>query len=388
MVFATLNSTVPEITVTDSAPPSSDGLVTFGGVTEGTPATQTVTVTNSGSGNLVLGSIGQSNLGTAFALATDDCSGRTIAPASSCAVDVTFSPPSTGDFSGSLTIPSNDLDEPVVTIQVSGTGVALPVPKVVVTDSAGQNDDLNVPFGSVTENQTASQTVTVANGGNAALDILQVAMANALLPPFYIVNDNCSNQTVPATPLANCTFDVEFRPTVPGTFPESFDIPSNDPDTPSVTVTVSGTGTSFLIPAITVTDSSSPTDDLLVGFRNVNTETSADQTITVTNDGTGNLDIGTVDLNNLNPDNLDPPPAGFSIATDDCSSQSIPPAASCTIGVTFAPEVIQTYTGNVTIPSNDPDAVVVMVLISGDGGTPEQEPSAEGATRASWHSTP
>ena len=90
--------------------------------------------------------------------------------------------------------------------------------------------------------------MTVTNDGNASLDIFQVAMAKALLPPFYFVNDQCSNQTVAATPLDNCTFDIEFRPTGPGTFPDSLDIPSNDPDTPVVMVTVSGTGTSLLFP--------------------------------------------------------------------------------------------------------------------------------------------
>ena len=101
-LFATLNSTVPEITVTDSAPPNSDGLVPFGSVTELTSATQTVTVTNTGSGDLVLGTIGQSNPWAAFALATDHCSGQTLRRRPACTVDVTFSPPSTRPFNSSF----------------------------------------------------------------------------------------------------------------------------------------------------------------------------------------------------------------------------------------------------------------------------------------------
>ena len=44
-------------------------------------------------------------------------------------------------------------------------------------------------------------------------------------------------------PSATCTFTVRFSPDAAGTFSNSFDIPSNDPDENPVTISLSGTGT-------------------------------------------------------------------------------------------------------------------------------------------------
>ena len=72
MVFANLNSGVPEIAVTDAIAPADDLQVSFGDVTELTSATQTVTVTNSGGGSLILGNIAQADpLAAPFAITND-----------------------------------------------------------------------------------------------------------------------------------------------------------------------------------------------------------------------------------------------------------------------------------------------------------------------------
>ena len=57
---------------------------------------------------------------------------------------------------------------------------------------------------------------------------------------FSIQSDTCSGQTL--MPTASCTIGVEFAPTALGSFADSFDIPSNDPDTPVVTFDVTGNG--------------------------------------------------------------------------------------------------------------------------------------------------
>ena len=78
----------------------------------------------------------------------------------------------------------------------------------------------------------------MSNNGTDNLTIGQVAAANPLAAPFSIVIDDCSGQTIP--PGDNRTLTVRFSPTVDGSFSDSFDIPSNDPDTPTVTVTLTG----------------------------------------------------------------------------------------------------------------------------------------------------
>ena len=114
------------------------------------------------------------------------------------------------------------------------------MPSISVTDSVAPANDLQVPFGNLTEGLTADQTVTVTNGGNADLLIGTIASSDPLAAPFSVVSDNCSNQTVPAA--ASCTFIVRFAPTAPGVSNDSLDVPSNDPNSPAVVVNVSGTG--------------------------------------------------------------------------------------------------------------------------------------------------
>ncbi len=208
----TMNSVVPEIAVTDSVAPADDLLVPFGDVTELTSATQTVTVTNAGTANLVLGPVaGTLTLEAPFALANDNCSGATVAARRNCTFQVTFSPGVVGAFSDTLDIPSNDASEPSVTVTVTGNGVALPVPNISITDSVPPADDQLVPFGSAAVGTTADEVVTVTNDGNGDLILGTLASADGLLAPFSLVNDTCSGQTV--LPAASCTLTVRFEPT-------------------------------------------------------------------------------------------------------------------------------------------------------------------------------
>ncbi len=361
LLYITLNSGAPKIAVTDSVLPATDLKVPFGDVTELTSATpQTVTVTNSGQANLLLGAIGLADPLTPFALANDTCTGATVLPAASCTLDVTFSPGSVGTFTDSLDIPSNDADDPSISVEVSGNGTAQPVPNISVTDSVAPTTDGLVPFGSAATGAQLNQTVTVTNDGNANLVLFSVAVANALAAPFSVVNDNCSDQTV--APTFSCTIGVRFEPTAAGTFNGTFDIPSNDTADPTVLVSVSGTGTVAAVPDISVTDDTLPDDDLLVPFGNITEGTTRDLTVTVTNVGGADLVLGTIAGTN-------PLAEPFSLATNDCSGQTLAPTASCTFITRFAPAGTGAASDSLDIPSNDPDEPSVLVSVSGTGIT-------------------
>ncbi len=352
---------VPDITVTDSVAPDNDLDMPFGNVTENTTSDQTVTVTNDGSADLILGQVaGADQLAAPFSVENDLCSIQTLVPAASCTFMVRFAPTVAGPFTDSLDIPSDDPDENTVTVTVAGTATP-PVPDITVTDSVAPNNDLQVPFGNVTEGTSSDQTVTVTNDGSADLVLGNVAAANPLAAPFSIVpggQDTCSGQTL--VPAANCTFDIRFSPAAPGVSNDSFDIPSNDPDEDPVTVNVSGTGTPIPVPDITVTDAAAPVDDLQVPFGNVTEMTTADQIVTVTNDGNADLVIGGVAAAN-------PLAAPFSVPNDTCSNQTLAPAAGCTVTVRFAPTGTGPFNDSLDIPSNDPDENPVVVTVSGTG---------------------
>jgi hypothetical protein len=236
-------ASTPDIAVSDSVPPANDLQIPFGSVTVGTSGDQTVTVSNAGNDNLVIGTIAQANpLATPFTILNDTCSGKTLAPAANCTLTARFSPNATTSFSDSFDIPSNDPDEDPVTVSVSGTGTGAPVPDITVTDSVAPANDLQVPFGNVLQNSSSDQTVTITNSGTASLVIGTVASVDGLAAPFSIPagTDNCSGVTL--APSVSCTISVRFAPTALGAASDTFDIPSDDPDEDPVTVTINGTG--------------------------------------------------------------------------------------------------------------------------------------------------
>jgi hypothetical protein len=237
---------VPDIRVGDSIGNPNDQQMPFGDVSAGNSSQHTVTLTNEGNANLVIGSIAQNNpLADPFHILNDSCSGQTISPSSNCTFKVNFLPSSSGYASDSFDIPSNDPDENPVTMNVTGNGTPPPTPDVSVTDSIGTADDLQMPFGNVTEGVLSDQTVTVTNSGNANLIIGNIAQSNPLSAPFSILSDYCSGKTI--APSSNCTLIVRFAPSTVGTLNDTFDIPSSDPDENPVTVSISGTGLSSVV---------------------------------------------------------------------------------------------------------------------------------------------
>ncbi|KPJ98329.1 MAG: hypothetical protein AMK71_11550, partial [Nitrospira bacterium SG8_35_4] len=319
-----------DIAVSDSVSPAGDLQLPFGNVTEGSSSNQTVTVRNGGNADLVIGSIAQSNpVAYPFSILNDYCSGQTVSPSSDCTLSVRFSPGAAGQYSDSFNIPSNDQDEDPVTISVSGTGEAMPLPDVSVSDSVAPERDLLVPFGNVTEGASSQQTITVTNAGNADLVIAGIASNNPLSAPF-----NCSGQTI--SPSSSCTLTVRFGPSATGSYNDSFDISSNDPDEGSVTVSVSGRGEAVPLPDITVTDSLAPTGNHQLPFGNVTEGSSSNETVTVTNNGNGDLVIGSIAGSN-------PLSAPFTILNNNCSGQTISPSSSCTLTVRFGPSATGSY---------------------------------------------
>ncbi len=354
---------VPHITVTDSVAPVDDHQVPLDQVTVGNSLDGTVTILNDGNANLVIGNVGQVNpLATPFSIVLpDNCSTQTLIPGASCVLTVRFSPIAAGSFSDSFDIPSNDPVNGSVTMGVSGTGSLPPVPHITVTDSVAPIDDHQVPFGQVTVGNSLDSTVTIRNDGNADLVIGNVARIDPLATPFSIVlPDNCSGQTL--IPGASCVLTVRFSPTDAGVFSDSFDIPSNDPVTSSVTVSVSGTGTLLPVPHITVTDSVEPINDHQVPFGQVTVGNSSDSTVTIRNDGTANLVIGNIAQ-------VNPLAAPFSIVVpDNCSGQTLIPGGSCVLTVRFSPTDAGVFSDSFDIPSNDPVNSSVTVSVSGTGG--------------------
>lgn len=96
-----------------------------------------------------------------------------------------------------------------------------------------------VDLGNVRLGQVEQKQLTVTNTGFSNLTTGVVGNTNPLAAPFSIGNNTCNNRTL--APNASCTLNVRLQGTTQGAKTDSFNIPSNDPDTPNLTVSVQGT---------------------------------------------------------------------------------------------------------------------------------------------------
>ncbi|QDP02760.1 choice-of-anchor D domain-containing protein [Thalassotalea sp. PS06] len=110
---------------------------------------------------------------------------------------------------------------------ISIVGAGVPTPSVGASGSGS--------FGDVLVGDSANNTITVSNTGNANLDVTSISGASA---PFSLANDSCSNSSV--APDSNCSFDVVFTPTAEASSAATLTIANNDSNQ---TLALSGTGT-------------------------------------------------------------------------------------------------------------------------------------------------
>jgi len=215
----------------------------FGTVTT-TTSDQVVTITNGGDGPLLMGTIAVADaLAAPFTIPVNTCTPNlTLARAASCALTVRFTPVAVAAASDTFSIPSDDPLTPIMTFSVSGAGSATLVPNITITDSAAPANDQLVNFGSIAVGTTSDATITITGGGSTAVVIGTIAGNDPLAAPFSITSNTCSGQAI--APAQTCTLTVRFAPTTNAASSDTFDVPNNDPDTPTITITLTGSGLS------------------------------------------------------------------------------------------------------------------------------------------------
>jgi hypothetical protein len=94
------------------------GALAFGDVQVGDTLQRTLQVSNGGGIGLALGAVGVSGAG--FALANENCSGATLAPAQACQIAVDFTPLAASAHGGAVSVPR--ATEAGASVVLSGTG--------------------------------------------------------------------------------------------------------------------------------------------------------------------------------------------------------------------------------------------------------------------------
>ena len=188
----------------------------------------------------------------------------------------------------------------------------------------------------------------MTNSGNATLNIasLKVTGPNAA---DFVLTTMCGSSVAPG---ASCTATVTFQPFATGTRTASVNITDNSAGSPQ-TVALSGTG---IAPAFTLSAASVDFGSQVVGAA------SAAQTETITNSGTADLTISTVKVGGANP-------SDFAISKDTCAGATVAPSGTCSVGVTFTPEVGGARNGTLTFTDNATGSPH-SVSLSGSGDNP------------------
>ena len=294
-----VRSDYPDISVTPNPVP-------FGNVNVGDTSDQSITVGNSGTANLVIGTI--TNPAAPFSKQTDNCSGQTLAPGGTCTVTYRFAPTTSGNFSSNSNIPSNDPDEKPVTVTLNGTGCSA--------------------F-SITVSKSGAGTGTVTSS-----------------PAGINCGSDCS-ETYSKVKKVRLTAKADANSTFTGWSGGSCS------GTKTCQVTVDAA-----IPIIAIFDKKVAHISVSLNsleFGSVKVGKSGKKTLKMINNGTGDLSVSLGELDGTN----------FSVAGS--MNITVKPKRSYNLGITFKPGSTGGKAATLAVNSNDPDAQTIYISLSGTG---------------------
>ena len=167
---------------------------------------QLVTVTNTGTVTLRVGTPTVTGAAAGdFLAGSNSCTGG-IAPNASCQIGIGFRPSAAGSRSATLAIPSNAAGSPTE-VSLSGTGIA-----AVYSLSA---DPASTDFGSQpVASASTARSVSLRNNGNSAITITGFSAGGNHPTEFPIGNDGCSGHLLAVD--QSCTVSFRFTPAASG----------------------------------------------------------------------------------------------------------------------------------------------------------------------------
>jgi MYXO-CTERM domain-containing protein len=275
----------------------------------------------------------------------DDFTGD-IAPGASATFDVNFDPSVQGARSCTIRIASNDADEAVVDIPVSGTGTA----RVIGLSPSPLN------FGNVVRNTSDDLTLAIDNSGNLPLTVTALAIAGAQANQFSLV----SPPGVPFDVAAGSSQDLTVRctPTSNGSKTATLNITSNaTAGSGSVTLSCSGVD-----PQIGV-------DPTSLAFPDTNVGASSSLNVTVSNGAAASSSVLTYYFAEGGSN-----PGDFAVTGNNCTLATpctLVPGNSRVHTVTFSPLDLANRSATLTVVHDDQDVGDVVISLSGTGRRPE-----------------
>ncbi len=216
--------------VAEAAPPDITVDPTFhmfGAVALGTSASHTFVVSNTGMRSLNVSSVFLSGMSADQFSIVSGGGSFTLNAGQTREVVVSFNPTTKGTKATALFFRSNDPDEFFYYVPLSG---AVTFPDIVV-------EPTSINYGDAVLGSSVSRTLTVRNRGTATLVLSQFGLDNHQLQFAYDTGGLAL-----LAPGQSGNIQVFFRPSTEGVKNANFIIQSNDPDTVSVTIPLSGRG--------------------------------------------------------------------------------------------------------------------------------------------------
>ena len=330
-----VHAQVPDI---DVSPTSLD----FGVVNVGATTTLATTISNVGSGELTITELFFTGRPDFSLNPSEPGSSFTVAAGGSVSVSVDYTPSMARTAIAVLWIVSDDSDEGVVYVSLSGAAVACDI-NVFPT---------NMDFGVVALGATGTLSTTISNTGSVTCTVEALTLTGS--------SDFTLDPTAPVPPfsVAPGGSEVVSMDYAPSDFVDDggiLEIASDDPDEGMVPVALSGT-----TPTAACDIDVSP---LALDFGSVSSGTTSTLATTLRN--LGNADC-TIDLSLAGSADFALNPAAPALPI------ILPFGESVDVGVDFVPADVGADAGTLDIYSNDPDEGVVPVALSGTGlGVPD-----------------
>jgi len=277
-------------------------------------------LTNAGPAALTISGIVITGANSSDFSQSNDCplSPATLAPQATCQITVNFAPSIPGGETAAISFTDDAVGSPQ-SINLTGAGQ-----EPLAALSAASINFGNQPAGTVSN----SQTLSVTNGGNLALNISVVNMTGPDVAQFRFTGSNtCTNPPI-VQAGASCIMNVAFAPQTMGPFTATIAFTDNSGNVSAASqlVALTGTGT-----AAAPTANIAPAT-LDFGSQSVGTS-SAPQTAGLSNTGSLPLKVSSIAINGTNA-------SEFKIAsgtTCPAGGGSVGVSASCNVNVVFAP---------------------------------------------------
>lgn len=197
--------------------------INYGTIKIGRDSTKNITITNTGDSTLSLTNISSTQSVFTFTGGTT----YSIRKNQTVSIPVRFAPASAQTYNGVLRISSNDPETPVFDVSLTGSGQSL-FPNISFNTTV-------LSYGNVKVESDSSMSFKIYNTGDTTLNISLLSTSTSF---FTVLN------SAPASINKNdsLTIQVRFRPLAITAYSDSVSFTSNDPDSPSLKISLRGSG--------------------------------------------------------------------------------------------------------------------------------------------------